>query len=338
VDEWNAGIWRLFTMTLLRDKDIYDEILAGRIVVSGLAKQDISYEYLNSPIQACSLDLHVGEIFRPTWAAPGSSRGMDESEEFCLSGPRPNCGDTSSGQDEYILRPGETVLVTTKEELEMPANLGGIAFPPSGLASKALLTTNPGHIDPGYTGQIHLTIINMGRACETVRKGDRIVTLLLFRLEANVDFDFEARRSQDDALNLQTGCQHENRMKGTHQKPAFVDNLAPDFMDFKRTTKRIAATIAQSETRREKIAGAIVGTLLTIGMIVYGIITQTQYGKLDAQINTMQQKIALADRMHDLETRLSIGRIGEDSRGSGTPAVESQSEAVDSNDVMKEGS
>jgi len=61
-------------------------------------------------------------------------------------------------------------------------DLAGIAFPPASLSLKGLLTTNPGHIDPGYNGPLHLTVINMGRAPIALKAGERIMRVLFLVL------------------------------------------------------------------------------------------------------------------------------------------------------------
>jgi hypothetical protein len=42
--------------------------------------------------------------------------------------------------------------------------------------------TNPGHIDPGYEGPVHLTVINMAKKPYPLKHSDRIARVLLFRL------------------------------------------------------------------------------------------------------------------------------------------------------------
>ncbi len=78
-----------------------------------------------SPIQPCSIDLSIGELFLPS----------DDPDETALN--------------EHILKPGQTCVAISNEKMCLPANIAGIGFPPSRLAVKGLLMTNPGHIDPG---------------------------------------------------------------------------------------------------------------------------------------------------------------------------------------------
>src|SRR5580658_9219122 len=106
----------------------------------------------DSPVQPSSIDLHIGSIL-----LPGTKLGMDGSEERPLS--------TRS------LGPGETAIITTLETLNLPSNVAAIGFPPSSVSKQGLLMTNPGHVDPGYVGPMHFTVINMGREEFSLRKG-----------------------------------------------------------------------------------------------------------------------------------------------------------------------
>jgi dCTP deaminase len=68
----------------------------------------------------------------------------------------------------------------------MPKNMAAIAFPPASVSMAGLLTTNPGHVDPGYEGPLHLTVINMGRLPFTLKRSDRIIRLIIFKLSGDV--------------------------------------------------------------------------------------------------------------------------------------------------------
>lgn len=92
-------------------------------------------------------------------------------------------GGSDRGKQAHGLATGETAVVRTAEILRLPGNIAAIGFPPSTAVSLAgLLTTNPGHVDPGYQGPLHLTVINMGKEVFTLYRGQRIMRLMLFAL------------------------------------------------------------------------------------------------------------------------------------------------------------
>ena len=152
-------------MSLLRDEEI--------ITVVGLRPPAIPYIQgvvlpgdpysKDSPVQASSIDLHIGNVYLP---------GEKEADLGGVQKPR----------QEYSLKTGETAIVTTLETLNLPSFVAGFGFPPSSVSFKGLLMTNPGHVDPGYAGVMRFTVINMGKDPYYLERGGRIVTLLLFCL------------------------------------------------------------------------------------------------------------------------------------------------------------
>lgn len=119
-----------------------------------------------SQIQPCSLDLTIGSIYLPE--KDGGADG----------------GYRNPILDDYLLEPGNTAVVETKEHLDMPLELASICFPISSSAMKGLLILNPGHIDPGYKGALKFTVINMGQGSFQLRSGDKIATLLFMELKS----------------------------------------------------------------------------------------------------------------------------------------------------------
>src|SRR5690348_3710155 len=122
-------------MSLLRD----DEIIAAINVqppavpyIEGILLPADPYSK-ESPVQASSVDLHIGNIYLP---------GVRETEP----------GGAKNPKHDYCLKTGETAVVTTLETLHLPPNVAGFGFPPSRVSFKGLLMTNPGHVDPGYEG------------------------------------------------------------------------------------------------------------------------------------------------------------------------------------------
>jgi deoxycytidine triphosphate deaminase len=129
-----------------------------------LPPDDPKWATPKSPIQPSSLDLHVGYIY-----VPGKKPGELGSEA------RPATS--------HSVGPGESIIVSTYESLNLPRYLGGIVFPPSKLSSQGVLVANIGHIDPGFSGHLRFTLINMGgRSIPLVRGIHAVGTLLMMRL------------------------------------------------------------------------------------------------------------------------------------------------------------
>lgn len=218
-------------MSLLRDDELIAAITpeAGVPYVEGVGLPSAAADRYSkeSPVQASSIDLHVGNIYLP---------GEKETD----------LGGVKNPKDDYSLKTGETAVVTTAETLHLPNDIAGFGFPPSSVSFKGLLMTNPGHVDPGYQGVMRFTVINMGSDPYCLQRGGRIVTLLLFKLSAPVHANWQERNPAGSSL----------------PNHAAVNRLSRDFVDVEKR----ASDIAKKEGQKWSV-GITVGATLLLGLI-----------------------------------------------------------------------
>ena len=64
--------------------------------------------------------------------------------------------------------------------IQLPKNVGGFVLPRSGLASKHLIApiNAPGLIDPGYTGELMVPLMNYSNDVYTVSQYERVAQLV----------------------------------------------------------------------------------------------------------------------------------------------------------------
>jgi len=81
----------------------------------------------------------------------------------------------------HVIGPGERARVRTGLSLELPPGHAGWVVPRSGLADRhgISLVNAPGLVDPGYRGELRVTLLNTGDTPYAARAGDRIAQLLL---------------------------------------------------------------------------------------------------------------------------------------------------------------
>ena len=81
---------------------------------------------------------------------------------------------------EYIINPQKVVLVKLGIAIQLPKNVGGFVLPRSGLASKSLVApiNSPGLIDPGYTGELMVPLMNYSEEIYTVLQNERVAQLV----------------------------------------------------------------------------------------------------------------------------------------------------------------
>jgi len=83
--------------------------------------------------------------------------------------------------EEKNITPGETALVHTGIQIELPEGTEAQIRPRSGLALKYSITVlnTPGTIDEGYRGEIGVILINHGKFDFKVEKGTKIAQMVI---------------------------------------------------------------------------------------------------------------------------------------------------------------
>jgi dCTP deaminase len=270
-------------MRLLNDETLCEYVTRPDPLVKNLSAPK-DWFAADSPVQPSSIDLHIGSIF-----LPGTKLGMDGSEEKPLAN--------------HTLGPGETAIITTLETLELPGNIAAMGFPPSRISKQGILMTNPGHIDPGYSGPMHFTVINMGRQEFSLRNAEMIVTVLFFEMPSAAKRDYATR----------TG--------GTPFGPPRqedINRLSADFLDVNnRATDVAAKEVASAGLRleqfkaRERIIVGIMTLLVAaagwFGAWVTGASElKVRIGKLEQAQAVTEASLSLDRRVTALENRLAI--------------------------------
>jgi dUTP pyrophosphatase len=119
---------------------------------------------LSEPLTA---DLQV-RLLHPAALAP--RRAHDQDAGYDLS-----C------VEDFTLWPARRRTVGTGVAIALPPGVAGLVTPRSGLASRHGITivNAPGLVDPGYRGELRVTLLNTGDAPYAARAGDRIAQLVL---------------------------------------------------------------------------------------------------------------------------------------------------------------
>ncbi|WP_336325383.1 dCTP deaminase [Halovenus sp. HT40] len=139
---------------ILSDGDILDRLEDGDLVIEPLDDPEIQ-------IQPASVDLRLGRTFLEFQRTnipcihPNSEQEVDDYVEETII----------DEDDEFVLHPGDFVLGTTKERVEIPPDLIAHVEGRSSLGRLAIVVhATAGLCDPGYKGQITLELSNLGAA------------------------------------------------------------------------------------------------------------------------------------------------------------------------------
>jgi len=169
---------------ILSDADILRRLDEGDLVVEPLSDPDIQ-------VQPASIDLRLGREFLEFQHAnipcihPNSEGETDEYTESTVV----------EEDGEYILHPGDFVLGTTHERVEIPDDLIAHVEGRSSLGRLAIVVhATAGLCDPGYKGQITLELSNLGTAPVALTPGMRISQLTFTELKTPAERPYGEER------------------------------------------------------------------------------------------------------------------------------------------------
>jgi dCTP deaminase len=152
-------------MSFLSDGDIRAELVEGGLVIEPLA---------DNALQPASVDVRLSDewmvMARPGAVIKGKTVPSDYSAWHNI---------------EHVLTPGEFLLVSTMERVEVPPHLLIQVNGKSSWARKGLVIhLTAGFIDPGFKGNITLELVNLGPRPILLRAGDPIAQLAIARLSS----------------------------------------------------------------------------------------------------------------------------------------------------------
>jgi dCTP deaminase len=165
---------------LLSDRDIRAEIDTGRVVLT---------PYDEGMVQPSSIDVRLDKFFRTF-----------SNHKYAVIDPRQEQSDLTelvevSGDASFILHPGEFVLGSTYEVVQLPDDLAARLEGKSSLGRLGLLThSTAGFIDPGFNGHVTLELSNVATLPITLWPGMKIGQLCFFRLSSTSEHPYGSEK------------------------------------------------------------------------------------------------------------------------------------------------
>jgi dCTP deaminase len=172
---------------ILSDVDLEKELANGRLVIDPLGP---------NAVQPSSVDLRVGDQFRvfnnSRYPFIDVRQPMEDLTELV----------TTEGDGPFILHPGEFVLGTTIERVELPDDLVARLEGKSSLGRLGLLIhSTAGFIDAGYRGHLTLELSNVANLPITLYPGMKIGQISLFQLSTPARSPYGTERLRSKYLN-----------------------------------------------------------------------------------------------------------------------------------------
>jgi dCTP deaminase len=165
---------------ILSDRDIRGEIDAGRIVID---------PYLPDAVQPSSVDLHLGNRFR-----------VFRNNRTAVIDPRVEQPELTelveiTGDEPFVLHPGEFVLGATFERVALPDDLVARLEGRSSLGRLGLMIhSTAGYVDPGWEGTLTLELSNVANLPIKLYDGMKIGQISFQRLSSAAEVPYGDKR------------------------------------------------------------------------------------------------------------------------------------------------
>jgi len=148
-------------------------ILSDRTIIKMLEEGSLKISPLNiNQIQPASVDIRIGNTFCIVEDSPTGIITLDSEAKY-----------KTIKADTYILLPGQFVLATTMEYIELPDYLTAFVEGRSSLGRLGLFIQNAGWVDPGFKGELTLELYNANRCALELKAGRRIGQLVFARMD-----------------------------------------------------------------------------------------------------------------------------------------------------------
>ena len=170
-------------------------ILSDRDVRARLARGDIKIAPEPDPeiqIQPASVDLRLGYDFQT----------FNYTQQALIDPADPSSFEQLTNlihlqeSERFIVHPGEFVLATTLEHVEIPDDLVARLEGRSSIGRLGIVIhSTAGYIDPGFKGRITLEISNLGRIAVALYPGMRICQIAFEEMSSPVSESYGAKRT-----------------------------------------------------------------------------------------------------------------------------------------------
>lgn len=182
-------------MAILSDKDIKERLNKDLII------QPIN---LSEQLSPASIDLRLGNRFRIFKLSDHALIDIKEYKDNKLREYTTNNGKVIDyeyttlyeSDKPFIIHPGEFVLASIKEYIEIPYDLIGRIDGRSSLGRLGLIVhATAGYIDPGFKGHITLELSNIGMLPIKLYPSMRIARLVFEEMKSIPDITYDKRPS-----------------------------------------------------------------------------------------------------------------------------------------------
>lgn len=165
---------------ILCDKDIKERINNKKIILEPFNMEQVS---------SSSVDLRLGHEFRTfkrtskTHIDPYDKQSCNDYTELSI---------VKEGQP-FIIHPGEFVLASTYERVEVPSDLVGSIDGRSSLGRLGIIIQTAAMVDAGFKGHVTLELANIGKMPVNIYPQMRICRMTFHKLSGTCDQPYNGK-------------------------------------------------------------------------------------------------------------------------------------------------
>lgn len=169
---------------ILSDRDILTRLKRGDIVITPEPN-------LETQLQPASLDLRLGYDFQ---TFNYTRQALIDPADPATFSQLTTLTQLEDGE-RFLVHPGEFVLATSLERVEIPADLLARLEGRSSIGRLGIVIhSTAGYVDPGFKGKITLEISNLGRIAVALYPGMRICQIAFEEMSSPVSSGYGERR------------------------------------------------------------------------------------------------------------------------------------------------
>ncbi len=148
---------------ILSDATLKKMLKTGKLVVEPLQKNSI---------QPASVDCHLDDHFLVIEPRTTKHITLDSPTRY-----------REIHASSIVIKPHSFLLATTREYIELPANISAFVEGRSSIGRIGLFIQNAGWVDPGFKGTITLELYNANSVPITLESGRRICQLVFAKMD-----------------------------------------------------------------------------------------------------------------------------------------------------------
>ena len=161
-------------MGVLSDARIIEKIYDESIIIS---------PFIYDHVQPASVDLTLGKKIKIPNRIENAVNVYDEQQEIY----------EEREIEQYTLKPNDFIIAFVRETIQLPASISGFVKNRSSLARVGLDVSASSYVNPGYHGQMTITIKNMNPNSVVIHSGMRICQLILVDVEPEANIDYSKK-------------------------------------------------------------------------------------------------------------------------------------------------